>query len=182
MDLSNLKSQLAEKLTGRVAILCVGSRSRGDDIFGPLVAKRISGKLKSQVYDAENVPENYLGKIAKSDPDVVLLIDAAHFDGSPGQIRLLDPQDLDESSFSTHSASLKLIEDYFLAECNAKVMMLAVQPVHVNFGAPPSPEIVTAVDSVVDMLTEILSYNLSQSSESSIIPTNMLSRTARTLR
>ena len=156
MDSKDLKSQLQASLTGKVAILCVGSVSRGDDIFGPLVAKRLSGKVTAEVIDAENVPENYLGKIAKSNPDFVLLIDAAHFGDSPGQLRLLDPQDLDESSFSTHGASLKLIEDYFRAECNAKVMMLAVQPVHVNFGAPPSPEIVTAVDSVVDMLTEIL--------------------------
>ncbi|NIA07122.1 MAG: hydrogenase maturation protease [Actinobacteria bacterium] len=151
-----IKSELAKKLTGKVVILCVGSRSRGDDIFGPLVAKRISGKVSAQVIDAENVPENYLGKIAKLSPDVVLLVDAAHFDGAPGEIRLLDPQDLAESSFSTHSASLKLIEEFFRAECNSKVFMLAAQPRHVSFGVPPSPELIAAVDSVVDMLAEIL--------------------------
>ena len=152
-----LKSQLREKLTGQVAILCVGSRSRGDDIFGPLVAKRIAGKVAAEVIDAENVPENYLGKIAKLKPDVVLLIDAAHFGGEPGQVRLLEPQNLQESSFSTHSASLKLIEDYFQAECQSKVLMLAVQPKHVRFGVPPSPEVTAAADSVSQILTEILS-------------------------
>ena len=156
MSTTQLQSQLKEKLTGKVIVLCVGSRSRGDDIFGPLVAKQLSPKVSTEVFDAENVPENYLGKIAKLTPDTVLLIDAAHFEGQPGQLRLLDPQDLAESSFSTHSASLKLIEDYFQAECNAKVFMLAAQPKHVSFGVPPSPEIIAAVDSVVDMLTEIL--------------------------
>ena len=156
MSAPQLQSQLKEKLTGKVVILCVGSRSRGDDIFGPLVAKRISGKISADVFDAENVPENYLGKIAKLSPKVVLLVDAAHFDAEPGQLRLLDPQDLAESSFSTHSASLKLIEEFFQAECNSKVFMLAAQPKHVSFGVPPSPELIAAVDSVVDMLTEIL--------------------------
>ena len=156
MDLTSLKSKLQAALTGKVAILCIGSSSRGDDMFGPLVAKRIAGKVSAEVFDAENVPENYLGKIAKSGPDVVLLIDAAHFDAAPGQLRLLDPQDLAESSFSTHSASLKLIEEFFQAECNSKVFMLAAQPKHVSFGLPPSPEIIAAIDSVVDMLTEIL--------------------------
>ena len=156
MSATQLQSQLKEKLTGRVAILCVGSRSRGDDIFGPLVAKRISGKVSAEVFDAENVPENYLGKIVKLSPEVVLLVDAAHFDAEPGQLRLLDPQDLAESSFSTHSASLKLIEEFFRTECNSKVFMLAAQPKHVGFGLPPSPELITAVDSVVDILTEIL--------------------------
>ena len=152
----SLKSELREKLVGKVAILCVGSRSRGDDIFGPLVARRITGKVAAEVIDAENVPENYLGKIAKLKPDVVLLIDAAHFGGKPGQVKLLDPQNLQESSFSTHSASLKLIEDYFQAECQSKVLMLAAQPKHVRFGVPPSPEIIAAVDLVGQVLTEIL--------------------------
>ena len=156
MSATQLQSQLKEKLTGRVAILCVGSRSRGDDIFGPLVAKRISGKVSAEVFDAENVPENYLGKIVKLSPEVVLLVDAAHFDAEPGQLRLLDPQDLAESSFSTHSASLKLIEEFFQTECNSKVFMLAAQPKHVSFGVPPSPELIAAVDLVVDILSEIL--------------------------
>ena len=157
MSTAQLQSQLKETLTGKVVVLCVGSRSRGDDIFGPLVAKKLSPKVSTEVFDADNVPENYLGKIAKLNPDTILLIDAAHFDAAPGQLRLLDPQDLDESSFSTHSASLKLIEDYFQAECNAKVFMLAAQPKHVSFGVPPSPEIIAAVDLVVKILSDILS-------------------------
>ncbi len=136
--------------------MCVGSRSRGDDMFGPLVARRIAGKVAAEVIDAENVPENYLGKIAKLAPDVVLLIDSAHFGGQTGEIRLLDPQELNESSFSTHSASLKLIEQYFQAECQSKVMLLAAQPKHVNFGRPPSKEMIGAVEQVCRLLTDIL--------------------------
>ena len=156
MSAGELQAQLKEKLSGKVAILCVGSRSRGDDIFGPLVARRISGKVAAEVIDAENVPENYLGKIAKLKPNVVLLIDAAHFEGEPGELRLLDPQELQESSFSTHSASLKLIEEYFQAECNSKVIMLAAQPKHVSFGVPPSPEVIAAVDLLGEVLEEVL--------------------------
>ena len=157
MSPTELESELRKNLTGKVVILCVGSRSRGDDIFGPLLAKRIAGKVAAEVIDAENVPENYLGKVAKLNPDVVLLVDAAHFGGQPGQLKLLAPQTLAESSFSTHSASLKLIEDYFKAECNSQVVMLAVQPKHVSFGVPPSPELIAAVDLVGPMLIEILS-------------------------
>ncbi len=102
------------------------------------------------------MPENYLGKIAKLDPDVVLLIDSAHFDGQAGQVRLLDPEELNESSFSTHSASLKLIEAYFQAECQSKVMLLCAQPKHVRFGEPPSEEMVGAVDLVSGLLMDIL--------------------------
>ena len=125
-------------------------------MFGPLVARQIAGKVGAEVIDAENVPENYLGKIAKLDPDVVLLIDSAHFGGEAGEIRLLDPQELEESSFSTHSASLKLIEEYFQMECQSKVMLLGAQPKHVNFGQPPSEEMIGAVDRVSQLLMEIL--------------------------
>ncbi len=156
MSAENLKSKLQEKLTGKVAILCVGSRSRGDDMFGPLVARRVAGKVAAEVIDAENVPENYLGKIAKLAPDVVLLVDSAHFGGQAGEIRLLDPQELNESSFSTHSASLKLIEEYLQAQCRSKVMLLAAQPKHVSFGQPPSKEMIGAVEQVSELLMDTL--------------------------
>ena len=156
MSTNELKSQLQAKLIGKVVLLCVGSTSRGDDMFGPLVAKRVAGKVRAEVINAENVPENYLGKIAKLNPDVVLLIDSAHFGGQAGRIRLLDPQELNESSFSTHSASLKLIENYFQMECQSKVMLLAAQAKHVNFGQPPSEEMIAAVDVVSQLLTNIL--------------------------
>ncbi len=156
MSTEELKSELQARLTGKVVILCVGSRMRGDDMFGPLVAKRIAGKVAAEVIDAENVPENYLGKIAKLSPDVVLLIDSAHFGGEAGQIRLLDPEELNESSFSTHSASLKLIEAYFQDQCQSKVMLLGAQPKHVRFGVPPSEEMVAAVDRVSELLLDTL--------------------------
>ena len=159
MSADDLRSKLKASLTGKVVICCVGSPSRGDDIFGPLVAKRISGRLSAEVIDAENVPENYLGKIAKFEPDVVLLIDAAHFGGQPGDLRLLDPQDLTESSFSTHSASLKLFQEYFQAECGSKVILLAVQPQHLRFAQPPSAEVVAAADQVSSLLAEILTQS-----------------------
>ncbi len=156
MSTEELKSELQAKLTGKVVVLCVGSRMRGDDMFGPLVAKRIAGKVAAEVIDAENVPENYLGKIAKLAPDVVLLVDSAHFGGEAGQIRLLGPEELNESSFSTHSASLKLIEAYFQDQCQSKVMLLAAQPKHVRLGVPPSEEMVAAVDRVSELLLDTL--------------------------
>jgi hydrogenase 3 maturation protease len=125
-------------------------------MFGPLVAKSITGKVAAEVINAENVPENYLGKIAKLTPDVVLLIDSAHFGGEAGQIRLLDTDELNESSFSTHSASLKLIEAYFQDQCQSKVMLLGAQPKHVRFGQPPSEQMVAAVDLVSQLLMDIL--------------------------
>lgn len=154
--MKDLKAQLKAALTGKIAILCVGSPSRGDDIFGPLVARQIIGRVNAQVIDGENVPENYLGKIAKADPDTVLLIDAAHFSGQPGQLRLFNPANLDESSFSTHSASLRLIEEYFQAECNSKVLLLAAQPGSVRFGEKPSPQITHAADRAAQLLKEVI--------------------------
>ena len=154
--MSDLRSQLQTALTGKVAVLCVGSPSRGDDIFGPLVARRILGRVNAEVTNAENVPENYLGKIAKSSPDTVLIIDAAIFGAQPGDLKLLDPADLTESNFSTHAASLQLVEDYFKAECGAKVFLLAAQPVHVNFDQKPSPEITRAADFAAQLLTDLL--------------------------
>ena len=55
MSADELKSQLQAKLSGKVVVLCVGSIYRGDDMFGPLVAKRVAGKVAAEVINAENV-------------------------------------------------------------------------------------------------------------------------------
>ena len=61
-----------------------------------------------------------------------------------------------EQLLDIFNKSKDLIEDYFQAECQSKVLMLAAQAKHVRFGVPPSTQIVAAVDEISKLLREIL--------------------------
>ena len=64
--------QLERLVAGRVCILGVGNRYRRDDGAGSLVAEHLAGRTDALIVDAGAVPENYLEKVARWRPDVIL--------------------------------------------------------------------------------------------------------------
>jgi hydrogenase 3 maturation protease len=70
----------------RVAVIGVGNRMRGDDGVGSVIAERLQELAKGSllVIDAETVPENYLGVLLDSKPEVALFVDAVDFGGEVG--------------------------------------------------------------------------------------------------
>ena len=88
---TRLSDRLAPELTGRVCVLGIGNRLRRDDGAGSLLAAALAEQEGAAVLDAGTVPENYLEKVAGSNPDTVVIVDAIDFDGAPGEIRLLEP-------------------------------------------------------------------------------------------
>lgn len=140
----------------RVAILCVGNTARGDDGFGPAVAREVAGRVAARVFDAGTVPENDLPRIAATEPEIVLLVDAVHFDGAPGELRLLPPSGLAGGNVSTHAASLSLLEEYLSAACGARMLLLAAQPLALDMGAELSPPMQRVVERAAELLIDVL--------------------------
>ncbi|MBU1146768.1 MAG: hydrogenase 3 maturation endopeptidase HyCI, partial [Candidatus Omnitrophica bacterium] len=62
-------------LKGKVAIVCIGNRDRGDDGIGPRLADAIKGKTSHEVINTGVTPENYTGVITKLKPDTIVLVD-----------------------------------------------------------------------------------------------------------
>ena len=142
---------LLEHLKGKVVICGIGSTLRSDDGIGSLLASRLGGKVPYIVYDAGSSPENYLGKIIKDKPDTVVLVDAVDFGGSPGEFRVVEPEDIQTVNFfSTHNASISLAINYLKADLKAIIIVLIIQPKSINFGDTMSEE----VSKTLDMLEE----------------------------
>jgi len=145
--LEHLKSHLQ----GKVVLLGIGNTLRSDDGAGSLLASRLKDKVPYIVYDAGANPENYLGKIIKDNPDNIIIVDAADFAGKPGEIRLLEGQELKTSNlFSTHNASISLTINYLQSSIGADIIILIIQPKSTVFGDSLSPQ----VDNAVKTLTE----------------------------
>ena len=107
-----LAEELREVPRERVVVLCIGNAMRGDDGFGPAVAEALGGAMPGRLFDGGPVPENDLPRIASLEPQVVLMVDAVHFGGEVGELRVVSPGELRLDDFSTHSGSLSVAADF----------------------------------------------------------------------
>jgi hydrogenase 3 maturation protease len=148
---------LSDKLKGKVLILGVGNPLRGDDGAGPYLLERLRGQVEATLLNCEEVPENYLGKIAENQPDIVLIIDALDFGLSPGAATLLEEDELGGVGRSTHHAPLHLFMRCVKAETGAKIVILGIQPQSLELGSPISDEVKETLGFLQDMITKALS-------------------------
>ena len=151
---SELTAALRGALSRASVIVCVGHELAGDDAAGPLVARALAGKLPWPLYDARTVPENFLMKIAGHRPEVVLLIDAIDLGLPPGSVRLLEAADITGQGPSTHGPAPIAFLDLLNMVHPCRRLVLGIQPRQTQFGQPPSPEVVAAVDRVAQALVQ----------------------------
>jgi len=104
------------------------------------------------VLDGGSAPENCIHQIREMAPEQILVVDAADMDLTPGEVRLIDDDKLDDPFLmTTHTLPLSyLIQS--LRESTPKVDLLGIQPQVVAFGYPVSPEVKQAVRQVHECL------------------------------
>lgn len=150
----------------KVAVIGVGNRMRGDDGVGSVIAERLQGLARGNllVIDAETVPENYLGILLDSKPEVVLFIDAVDFGGEAGKWALVPLSVLGDKVPTTHTVSLKLLGQ-ILESNSIECLLLAIQPKQIGFGAPMSEEVASAAERIVQMLVQVFDLTASRPTE-----------------
>ncbi|MDP8230373.1 MAG: hydrogenase 3 maturation endopeptidase HyCI [Candidatus Gorgyraea atricola] len=153
MQKRNHIKHIRDILKGKVAIVCIGNRDRGDDGIGPYLADAIKGKTPHEVMDVGVTPENYTGVITRSKPDTIVLVDAIQFEGDPGEVKLFSGDDLRIGKISTHDVSPKLLIEYLKSSTNADIYVVGVKPKSNKFGECLSNETKMAIKE----LTKILS-------------------------
>jgi len=131
----------------KICILGIGNRMRGDDGFGSVLAAELSSSLGQSgnylIIDSGTVPENYIGRIIKFDPGVVVVVDAIKFDaGPPGGFEFADYRMLSEDSQSTHGISVKMISETLKSEMGAEIFVLAVKAVNFELSETLSGELI----------------------------------------
>jgi hydrogenase 3 maturation protease len=146
------KNLLTDMLSGRVVIACIGNELRGDDGIGPFIAGLIAPSESLTVVNCGETPENFLGVIARANPEKVLIIDAAHFRGRPGEIRVIDKDSIAGGGFSTHDAILTLFANFIEEQSGARIFFLAIQPEQSEVGAGLTPEVEAAGREIADTI------------------------------
>ncbi len=137
-------------------LMGVGNEMKGDDGVGPYVAQHFQAKGWESI-DCAIVPENYVGKIQKLNPKLVVLVDATDMKLEPGAIRLVPREQIGELAISTHSLPLGLLMD-FLAP--TKVVLIGIQPKVVEDFVEMSEEVKAAANQVIQELNkEVISFS-----------------------
>lgn len=157
-----LARELAGKLAGPAVVLGVGNEMRGDDAFGILAARELRSKEIPdwlEVIEAGTVPENASGMVARKNPAVVLALDAADFGGEPGELRLLEPEELAWGLPGTHTPSLSLLAEYLKKRCGSRFLVLAAQPARTEFNSAPSREIRDAAVRAAEVIMRAVSMS-----------------------
>ena len=149
---NSFRAQLGDLLghSDNILILGVGNITRGDDGVGSLLVQNIAGRVEACCIDAGIAPENFLEKIVRKDPDTVLIVDAADFGGNPGEIRILEPDQLASGGLSTHALSLQMVCTYLKLRLPVEIHLLAIQPGQTN-----SEDLSGPVRASLDLLTDL---------------------------
>ncbi len=141
---------------GKIALLGIGNTLRGDDGIGPSLIEKIKNRVIAMCINGENAPENYAGKIIKTNPDTLIIIDAVHFNGKPGEYQIMRAKDLVDCGLTTHDISLVKIIEYIKMYTKTEIYILGVQPCQTGFGTSLSTYVQKTMDVLQKELINVL--------------------------
>ena len=131
----------------------VGNELNGDDAAGNHVATQLMGLSDLPAFflpiNAGSIPENASGVLRRFHPDLVILVDAADFNGQPGEIQWLDAERIGGMSASSHTLPLPVLGEYLESELNCVVEYLGIQPRQLEYFQEMTAEVNMAVNEVV---------------------------------
>jgi len=145
------------------AAACLGSRYRGDDAVGPLVADRLRA-AGAVVLECDDEPTRLLD--AWAGLDLLVIVDAVSSGSPPGTVHRFDPGDgplpRDLGLASTHAFSVPeaLELGRALGRTPRRVLVVGVEGASFRMGDPVTPAVDAALDGVAaEVLAELHEEN-----------------------
>lgn len=151
---ASLVNFLTPKEFIRTLIVTVGNCFRADDGVGPYIASCLRQSLRLSVIDAGFTPENIIDDVIKLFAQRIIFIDAADFDGVPGELRLIDSEHIPETSLSTHSMPLPVVSRILYEDTKAQIYFIGIQPKSVEYRQGLSGEVKSAADELIKHINQ----------------------------
>jgi hydrogenase 3 maturation protease len=155
----SFKEQLREFLGDceekKIAVLGIGSEIRGDDAVGLEIVGRLEEYPLRDVLllKTETVPESFTSVLRKFNPTHILMIDAAHLGGEPGEAKIIPTQMICDVCVSTHKLPLTVLANYL----SSKVTLVGIQPRSIAFGTSITRELKAAATKIAATIYEAIS-------------------------
>lgn len=150
----NLTHLLTPQEFSHTLIITVGNCFRADDGVGPYIASGLRQSAKLSVIDAGYTPENVIDQAVRSSARIIIFIDAADFGGAPVELRLIDSEDIPESSLSTHSIPLPVVSRILHEDTKAKIYFIGIQPKSVEHKEGLSSAVKSAADTLIKHINQ----------------------------
>lgn len=150
---AELQKALKPPKKGITLIITVGNDLRADDGIGNYIAlncKLQTAKLK--IINAEDKPENIIDEAVAMKPSKVVIIDAADFNGKPGEARIFGEDSINSATISTHMFPLGAVAKIIKKDTGAEVFFLGIQPKSVALGEGFSVEVKKAADELIELI------------------------------
>ena len=127
---------------GRTLVITLGSTLRADDGVGPYVSAHVKfTRPDLRLIDAGTTPENIAQTAIDWKPDKVILIDAAHFQGAAGELRVIPLEAINtQTVLSTHSFPLSVTFSIVKEDTGAELVVVGVQARSLDYHEGLSPE------------------------------------------
>lgn len=143
-ELINLLSQRDKK----ILFVGTGNLLRKDDGAGAYISSGIKGSGTVSALTVEVSIENYIGKINRINPDILVIIDALDMGAAPGDYRLLNINETEDMTFNTHNISVRRVSDFF----KMPVYLLGIQPESIDFGEKMSYLVKNMADKIISFI------------------------------
>lgn len=148
---------------GKIMLICIGNDMRGDDGIGPLVAGELEELSEENtdiiVINTGTVPENYTGLIRKVQPSHIIFIDAVEMKMAPGDIKLVQKDEIANYSISTHAMPLSFMIKYIETFTDASVLLIGIQPKNMELYEDISDEVKIGSEKLTKILKHIFHAN-----------------------
>lgn len=103
-----------------------------------------------------STPENHTHEIRTLHPSHIIIIDAVEFEANPGEMLIIQKEQIDTFNISTHSMPISFIINYIEETIGSKIMTIGIQPKEMKLVNIISDEVKESVDELSDMLVELV--------------------------
>jgi len=150
-----VKAALAPK--GRTLVITLGSILRADDGVGPYVCANVKFKSPQlRLLDAGTTPESIAQTAIDWKPDKIILIDAAHFEGTAGEVRVIPLKAINQATvISTHSFPLSVTFSIVQEDTGAELVVIGVQAKSLDYQEGLCPEVAAAAAKLVNYFNSL---------------------------
>lgn len=143
-ELKNLLLNVGKK----ILFVGIGNLLKKDDGVGVYISSGIINRCNIEALTVEVSLENYIGKINRIEPDILVLIDCVEMGSVPGTSKLISVSQLDDLTFNTHNISLKRISEFF----KMPVYLLGIQPEKIDFGENISYLVMEEAEKIINII------------------------------
>ncbi|MDX9714857.1 MAG: hydrogenase 3 maturation endopeptidase HyCI [Dissulfurispiraceae bacterium] len=141
---------------GAIFVVGVGNTLRFDDGVGSYIVSRlINAENGLHVFDAGQRPERAIDKAVALMPARTIILDAADFNGDPGEARIISDDMIPQVVFSTHSFPLGAVSRFIEQDTGSPVYFIGIQAQSMSYDEGLSDPVKKTADLIVKHLLQL---------------------------